>query len=78
MIFFFQHLRDQWNNIDTFNNAYDNSNDQFNMMFNPINTYSSSQLGYGAELMQPDFSYDIQPEFMDTFEEPCLQSNYFN
>ena len=48
------------------------------MMFNPINTYSSSQLGYGAELMQPDFSYDIQPEFMDTFEEPCLQSNYFN
>lgn len=56
------------------NNAYDSSNDQFNMVSFPHNTYSSAQLGLQAELMQPDFSYGIQPEFMDTFEEPCLQS----
>lgn len=66
----------QFNCYDAFsNNQFDNSNDQFNMtMFNTINNYSSAQLGMQAEFMQPDFSYGIQPEFMDTFEDPCLQS----
>lgn len=44
------------------------------MMFTPMNNYSSEQLGMGAEFMQPQFSYGISQEFMDTFEEPCLQS----
>lgn len=52
----------------------DGSNDQFNnMMFTPMN-YTSEQLGMGAEFMQPQFSYGISQEFMDTFEEPSLQS----
>lgn len=65
--------------MDVFGYPYDNSNDQFNNMemFHPMNNYSSAQLGIGAELMQPDFSYGIHAEFMDTFEEPSLQSKIF-
>ena len=39
-----------------------------------MNNYSSAQLGIGAEFMQPELTYGIQAEFMDTWEEPCLQS----